>query len=401
MRSVLATTALLVLGVFAAAPAPVAADAPPLPPWLRPGLRLTWYVGSASIPGSRQGLVPDDKGDWVDPVTGQKYGEQEFPSTGGAGYLQLTVAAADPRTVAADSRMFLLMDPAAGRVTASTLGAVFGNGDALGEYWVHPARLAALPDSTGGGTIVRRVKYPLRGRVYNAIVSQTTSGAATYRNTFDLDSGLLLVQSTATPLKAQIVANPNGTSSMGAQGTTITSTILVDARALGVPWREGPRPEWIANGTRLEYQGTYTISVPGAPSFPQAYAAALAFGVPGAGWAPAKMWTRLGSIVPGGAPMDGECERAIGSAMTTPLWISPAALRDLPAGRVVDEDPVTRFRTTFAGVQGASAVLVEEGPFDRLQYVYDLASGLCTAIVSQNRNGVGTTTIEVRLVSPR
>ena len=58
---------------------------------LKPGTRITWYLGSATLNGVRSQLVQDDKGNWVDPQTGQRFSDQENPNAAGAGYLQFDI----------------------------------------------------------------------------------------------------------------------------------------------------------------------------------------------------------------------------------------------------------------------------------------------------------------------
>src|SRR5207244_2879525 len=65
-----------------------------------------------------------------------------------------------------------------------------------------------------------------------------------------------------------------------------------------------------------------------------------------------------------------------GSAMLCGLWAPPDALRVLRQGQVLDEDPVTHYRASFAGIQGNIAVMAEQGPTDLLEQSYDLTSGL-------------------------
>ena len=146
---------------------------------------------------------------------------------------------------------------------------------------------------------------------------------------------------------------------------------------------------------RLDFRGTFSIVVPGAPVFPQALSTALVFGAPAATWAPFRFHSALTPIA-GGRPQENAVDRVAGAATTMPAWIGPATLAKLRPGTVVDDDPVTRFRTTFVGVQGGVATVVEEGPYDRYQGHYDVATGLLVGATSAQQNGVGQTQIQVR-----
>jgi hypothetical protein len=47
-------------------------------------------------------------------------------------------------------------------------------------------------------------------------------------------------------------------------------------------------------------------------------------------------------------------DMACAPAMVYPLWIAPASLRLMTPNQVVDEDPFTHFRITFAGIEHAT-----------------------------------------------
>lgn len=389
-------TALLAI---VAASSASAADPSPVPEWMKPGARVSYYQGSATLPTAGQVLVQDDKGNWVN-AAGQKFSVQENPSSGGAGFTQLTILAADAKVVVAETRTFLLMDPQGGRVTSSVVGALVGTPAALADYWVSPAALAARPEVKEGGLTVHRVKYPLRGRVFDAIVIEFRTGTSYQRTTYDLATGLLLVASTSSVGTGGFAPNPNGTSAPVGGATTITSTVLSDLRQLKLPWLDDPRPEGFVRGARLDYRGTYTQAVPGVPQVAQALATSLVLGEPGARWAPARFAAALTPIM-GGAPQESVSDRVIGSATTSPGWLSPKTIPQIAPGTVLDDDPVTRYRTTFLGVRGDVAVVVEEGPFDRLESAFDVRTGVLAAANNFQQNGLGQTQIRLQRVAGR
>src|SRR6185369_2323862 len=119
------------LAALATLTPPAVAQAP-LPAVLKPGMRLTWWAGSASIPGARSILVQNANGDWVDPSTGQKYAEANNP---GAGYTQVDILSAGPEGIAADVHMWLITDVATRQgVSTATIGIV-GNSQSLDFLW--------------------------------------------------------------------------------------------------------------------------------------------------------------------------------------------------------------------------------------------------------------------------
>jgi hypothetical protein len=66
-------------------------------------------------------------------------------------------------------------------------------------------------------------------------------------------------------------------------------------------------------------------------------------------------------------PTDTRFSRCFGSAMFGGLWVPPAALRELRPNQVLDDDRVTKVRTTYGGVQGNAAVVVERGQRDTVE----------------------------------
>jgi hypothetical protein len=367
-----------------------------LPAWIKPGVRISYYQGAATIPSSGQTLVPDDNGNWVNSNTGQKYSAQDALGAGGSGITQMTVMAADERTLAVETRMFLLMDPAGGRVSASDTGAIVGTPGGLGENWVPPAKLAAIREIREGAVTITRMPYRLGGKDFKAIVVQTRTAGGFTRYTYDLDSGLLLCLSTSSVGGAVLTPNPNGTAGRAAGDTMITSTILLGVRQLNLPWLNDGLPAFAQRGRQINYAGSTAIVVPGCPVFPQESGVSFDLGDAGAGWIRGRMTTR--QTLPGAPAQERVFDRALGAATSRPSWIKPQSLAGLKPGQVIDEDPITKFRTTFGGVQGNAAVLIEEGPFDRSQCAYDLNTGLMTEFVSQQQNGVGQVQTRLRVI---
>ncbi len=375
------------------------AEPPALPDWLQPGARVTYFQGTATLATAGQILVQDDKGNWIN-LMGQKFAEKDNPSSGGAGLFQFTVLAADARVVAAETQTFVVTDAQGGRVTSVATGSLVGTPAALSDYWVSPADLAARPDAKQGGVTVRRMPYAILDRTYDALVAEVRTATTYRRAAYDLRTGLLLVLSTSSVGATGYVPNPNGTSTLMAGGTTISSTILADRRQLSLPWLEDPRPEELARGARLDFRGTYATAVAGSPEVPQALSTSFTIGDAGARWVLARNAVALTPVL-GGSPQQSVVECAFGSASSLPLWIRPATIARLEPGTVVDEDPATHFRTTFAGVRGDVAVVVQEGPFDRVESAFHVRTGLLVASSSAQQLGLGRTQARVERVAGR
>lgn len=369
-----------------------AADAGSLPPAIAPGVRVTWYLGSATLNGVRSQLVQDDQGNWVDPQTGQRYSDSASPNAAGAGFLQLTILAADAQGIAGDTRNFVMLDPARGSVTSTVTQGLVGDAETLGEYWIHPRKLAATQEQKTPGYRVARLKYPLEGRVFDAIVFETRNASGFFRNTYDLATGLLIVGSSSTTGASVPTVDPNGRVSPGAGATTITSMMLRNVRDLQLPWAAAEAPA-LRRGEQRSYTGSYSTQIPGVPEMPMQYSFAVQIESAQRGFVVAKTRSRLESSY--SAPQESETTRVFGAPMLAGLFVPPAALRSLRPDQLLDEDPITRFRTVFAGVQDGHAVIVEQGPNETNQFAYELSSGMLGAMDLRQTNGVGTTVVRL------
>lgn len=383
------------------APANQLQPAGEFPAWMKPGARVSWYVGSASIPGMSQTAVQDDNGNWIDPQTGQRYANADNPSSAGAGILQADILEASREFVAATVRNWLMVD-VNGALSAGPITGWVGDGKALGEYWIHPAQLAAMPEQNQGGLLVRRRDYPLNGRNYNAVVVQNSAGGGFSRYTYDLETGLLLVASGRTVGAAQQQIQPNGNVFTGAGVTTITSTVLQDVRQLQLPFTDDAAPRFVQKGWQAQYRGGQRTSIQGVeenlvPTF--SLSIDLTVERMGSRAAAVKYNTSLQLL--NNPPQQSQIVRCTGAATIGGMWLNPASLQRLQPNAVIDEDRITKVRTVFQGVQNNVATILEQGPRDATAYYYDMQSGLLVGVSAEQTNGVGTTRTQVQLAGQR
>lgn len=364
--------------------------------FLKPGLRVTYYMGSASIPGVRTVLTQDDNGNWVDPATGRRYGEAENPGSAGAGYFQLNVVAADDSGIAVDARNYILIDPQNDQTVLSTATAYLGDANGMGDFWQPPARLAAMQEQDSGGTRIRRMVYPVNSKNYNAITITTTSGANFIRNVYDTQTGLLIAASSSSVGAGTITPNPDGTSTPGAGATMITSTRIMDVREVRVPWAGSAMPGHLAQGRRFTFAGTYNNVIQGAPVMPWRLTVGFDIAKATPTWLSLKQTSALDTGM-GGAPQQSTSDRVVGSNMVDPLWIDPAILAKLQPNTVIDEDRITKRRVTYQGNNGGAGVLVEQGPFERYEYAYDLRSGMLVGIQTSQQQGIATIQTQLQI----
>lgn len=365
-----------------------------LPAVIKPGMRLTWWAGSASVAGARSVLVQNANGDWVD-SNGQRYAEEGSVGAGGAGYTQLDIVAAGPDGIAADVHTWLISDLAANAVITTGNAGLVGNSQSLDTFWVNPAHLATLQDQNQHGVRILRGPYSLANRTYNSISIATTTGSGYSRQTYDLDTGLCLVNSSSSIGAAVMTADPSGRSGVGAGSTMITHTRLVSVREMQLPWANSALPAWLRQGSSFEYQGSYGTQIPGVPEVPSLpMSFSLRVDRVGNGFATGKSFSRMPGLM---QPQESQADRVIGAAVIGGLFVDPRVLQQLRPDQVIDQDPVTGVRTVYAGVQDGCGIVVSQCARESTSFAYDLGSGLLRSSTMRQFGGVGTIQIDLRL----
>lgn len=373
-------------------------DAGGLPDFLRPGARITYQAGSSVVQGVNVKVVPDEKGNLVDPQTGKHYRTDDMKSSGGVGYLQINILSADPQFVAADARNYLITDLQNNLSTFTSSVALTGDGNELGMYWINPDRLADIDQQVERGTRINRIKYTLNGRTYNAISILSASEDTYTSRIYDLSTGLLLAESSSSTGGNVPTLDKTNTITPGKGGTYISHSRLISVRQVDIPWADERPPQWVSRGRQIDYQGSYTAVIPGGSPLP-GFGVTVSFSIHqvshGCALARSLTRTETGSGLP---PQESTADRCFGSAMMSGLWVPPRAMRQLEPNQVIDEDPITNFRVTFAGMQGQNAVFVEQGPLEITQSAYDTQSGVLQGVRTSRRQPTGEIQVQLQLV---
>lgn len=364
-----------------------------MPAWLQAGARVTWWAGSASLPGVSSRLVLNEKGLWVD-RNGRRYGVESTMGAGGMGYQQLNIVHVGGDGIAADMRSYLIADPQTQDAILTSSAGCSGTAQNLGDYWVNPQQLQKLQDGETGGTRIVHGPYELEGRKFDAVSVRTDTEAGFSQYTYDLATGLCLASSTSGTSAPVWVANGNN-STAGAGTTYITQTHLVAMRQLQLPWANDGLPQDLRAGSSLDYRGTYRTEIPGSPVLPWQFAATVQIDRIGAGFATGKLRTHLDSGM--GMPQDGEQSRVFGANMIGGLFVSPQTLRQLRPQQLLDEDPTTHVRTYVGEAQNGAVAIIEQGPTQEAVYAYDMQSGMLVANSQRQKSGVATIVLQVQL----
>jgi hypothetical protein len=367
------------------------------PPWLRPGHRLLIYGSAASIPAVRTQLVPDANGNWVHSQTGQTFSPQDAVGAGGAGVSVIDVGHVDEQVVVASQRSFVL-DANTGALQFTGSGAGYAaHAAALADYWIHPSVLRSLPETYTNGAVIGRQQVNVGGRTFDGIRLSFGSATGQSSSLYDLDTGLLLTQSTLAEGAAVPTVNPDGTTSTtGAGSTLMTYSQIIDLRLLDLPWSGSAAPPAVDGFRPVRLQGGLTLSVPDAG---QSTFAASAVISPRAG---TSHWLRYATAsvtesAPGLPPTESRGEGASGSSTLLGLWIPPDAIGQLRAGQVLDSDPILKVETRVDRVEAAGIVITETGPTHSYSVRYDTRTGLFNGIELIQQNGLGRSVLALEV----
>ena len=381
-----------------------AADAPGanggLPAFIKPGFRLTWIGGSSIVGGNHP--VQDENGPIE--IDGRRYRLESNRPGGGMGYTQLNILHADAKTVIADVNLFILTDVNQKVCKFSGKTVVIGSPDALGDYWVNPAKLAQMPDGRQDGDKYTRGRYNLDNREYKSI-SITHQGNDGYQSkTYDLASGVMLFGGTTDINLGLLLKNKdNGQLTQEEANKQFSHNQFVAVRETKIPWAAAPRSELLSKGRRLDYTGGQSLMLPDAGGLPPLPPQAMSLSyevsdILGGNCFSLKTLIRA-DLGPGIPPNEVRGEQVCGSAMLGGLYTPPDALRAIQPNTVLDEDPITHRRITYIGQQGNMALMLEQGRLDVLERWYDMGTGLLSAsrYTTEPAGNVGKTILEFRL----
>ncbi|MBL8727941.1 MAG: hypothetical protein JNM25_05890 [Planctomycetes bacterium] len=386
-------------------PRPTPGDAPPglpapngtagaYPDWLQPGVRVTYYGGSASLPGVRSQLVEHAEGGWVD-SSGRRYREEEVMGTGGAGLTQYDFVNVTRDCLAASMTMFVFAGAQLETVSRTLTQGVVGDPNGFTDVWLPPARLRAMEERQSPGLTILRLQYPLGGRTYDAVTTQTTSQTGYTRYTYDLESGLLLAYSSSS-VGSPVVTPLGDTSTTGSGSTTITTVQLRNVRAVQVPWAGQRPPRWLQPGRLVHLAGTYATSLGGElAAAPFRFDAQITVDHRVGDCLIAKLATRLD--FGNGMGQDAESLQVYGPASIGSLFLDPSCVQRMQPGQVLDQDPLTGWQVTFAGSDGRYATIFEQGSLEQQSYTYDLQNGALVATSMRQQVGPATNLLDLQL----
>jgi hypothetical protein len=354
------------------------------PSWVRPGLRLSFYGGSASIAESSFQWVEDPAGDWQDPSTGKRYRRTDETGEpngagGGDGITQVDILAVDPATVVSSTATYPI-DRISSTFGLSSLISGIDRADELAGVYVDPGSLGQVrSQDLGNGFQILRGPYSFAGATYDAVSLVDTDPANYSSWTYDTATGILVASTTRTRGQQSPLAAPGELPPEG--NTTLVVSRFLGSRQRDVPGLQGTDPAWTDASPELAYSGTYTLSDPvatGGLTFTHPMTFTVDVGRSDTVWKP---FTATGVVDVDGVP---QSQQTTGVAGPSGLyWVDPSALVSLVTGEVVDRDPVTGAVTSVSSIDGGSdgttVTIRSQMPGVGFELRYDESSGALVA----------------------
>jgi hypothetical protein len=170
-------------------------------------------------------------------------------------------------------------------------------------------------------------------------------------------------------------------------------------RDLALPWVKQGMPPWLEPGRRMHYRGTYSNSLAEGLLPPWGFEALVAVDRVTRGFATGSLVTRLDFGT--GTPQESRSAIVSGAGVLGALFVDPAVLGRLAPGQVIDEDQITRRRTSVVGRDAGHVTIGEAGPIDSALWTYDTRTGMLVGVGAQQQQGPATITMRAQLADPR
>lgn len=365
------------------------------PPTIKPGTRLVFFGGAATIPGVRSKLVPDENGNWVNKTTGQKFAATDVQGSGGVGFTIARVSHVDREAVAINTTSYLF-DPLNKTVSYTGGSGMVTNAGAAADYWVHPAVLKNIQPLNQGGVFIGQVPYVLGNRKFNAIRFQTESASGHTAYVYDLDTGILLFYGASAIGGDVLTPGVNGQQAgVGAGSTHLSHNMLVEVKDIDLPWKDAPVPAWVNQFRELRYDGSIVTAIQGVQPMTQPMSIVM---VPKAR---ENGWLRLSSTVTtqvyGFPPTQSKNDGAAGAASLNGLWIAPQALAKLQLNQVIETNEHLKTKTLVTDIGRGYVTISEIGQLHRIDVGYDTNTGIMAGVTLKQQNQISLTTTQVRL----
>jgi hypothetical protein len=357
------------------------------------GTRLVWFGASASIPGVRSQIEPDDQGNWVNRLTGQRFRQFDTPGPAGAGFMVFDVLSSEEKQRLSWSSSLLIHADAGNATTFVSANGFLSATQMLGDFWMPPAQLANFSDQNAGSMRVLRAPYSLDGKTYRAIRIQFQNADGWSQTTYDLESGLLLVSSSTTQSGPVLTLDPNNLPAVAAGNTLLTYTKIAGIRRTSLPGPGERYPAPLRRARTFNYTGSRGVIMAG-----------TGIQVP-----PSPIQVRydiadnegpyLTARVTVTGPTGGSYELLIPAGVIGSLWMNPETLAGYKAGQVIDQDPLTGVRAIAMGTRDNLAFVSLQTGLAQQSFGYDRRTGVLSRSELRTQIGPATDVLTAQIVS--
>ncbi len=358
----------------------------PPPPWIAPGLRLTYYTMTGFLTNGPHEYILDAKGGWKD-KQGNRYKRNDIQGGGSNGLLQFNIVGMDQQKAAVQMLFYLYDGMNTSEPQQKLETGYVGQGGNGGDLWLHPEALKALvgkyanqppPKFGQGGMWVSQIQKQIEQATYNAVqIALMAESGSRKVWVYDLASGVLLYSSEIN----KISVAQTQTARVHPGGSMVKFTTFKGSRMLSVPWAQQPAPAWVARARTFRYRGTFQVNIPGSPATPFPVNATITVAERGADWL--KFDVATGNQAPGAS--SEMTVRVAGNSMLCGSWIPPTAMGTLQAGQVLDSDPFTKVTVQVGAADAQHVTLVHNSPRQQIQYTYRRQDGLLVRTLFNDR----------------
>jgi hypothetical protein len=347
---------------------------------MRAGMRLSYLQASATVGASGIRLVPDANGNWVNVYSGQVLSENS--GGGGAGISLFDVYAFDTTGAVRQAivqRTDFLINTAVNALTYTGGGVIVGDPTTnIDSLWQNPTKLNTQPDVEQAGLRVKRINYVLDGRSFNAIRIQANIGndvnPSWVQRTYDLTTGLLLIQSQAT---------------QAANGTSLGIIRLTSGRAIALPGKGSVWPTALRKIKSYAWNLISNTSVGGNP-FPTTQATVY--------WNSLAWTPRLLGFTAKINTQTAGSHQYIAGTVGSP-WMSPAYLAKLSQNKVLDTEPELKYRVQVGQIANGFVAIYQIFQTAWYGFQYNLSTGELVAMSSNVQEGLKITASSMSLIS--
>jgi hypothetical protein len=322
--------------------------------------------------------------------SGNRYSATPPYQTSGSGWNEITVACIDGERVVLSS-------------SDSTNAGTLGNNEAApplnprsfvaplndpGDYWMEPAKLAAMRTDSAKRIVVTRGPWTIGGHTTDTIRVQVTRPQFYWDKVYDAKTGLCIHWATAIGGMGPI----NALTGSARGRSTLKHGDLVGTRDLMIPWAKDATPDSVSDMRSIEYQGSQ-ISRGSKLILPYAITIDMTTTERGDGWI--AMTTK--SISEGaGTPIGiAEDKFASGRSQFGGMWIGTASIGLLLRGEVLDEDPITKVKISVTKEDEKSVTISAVNAAGEVDWQYDRKTGMLIGMKSYNTLSDQQTTLQM------